>query len=100
MTGVKSSVPEGFVLLENDKRGYPFPEIWRGQSHPLLRHVQASVRNVYICFQDPDPKVQAKDYVYVRDKIKLPEGTDEGIAKAGEFNSTADSPLLCVSRAP
>ena len=88
-----SSIPEGFERVEIDNRAHPLPVMWRGKFHPLLKHIQASVRWVYICLQDPDPKVMAKQYTYVRDNLTLPEGTDEGIEEAGESTGRIISAL-------
>ena len=60
------------------------PTIWHGNSHPQLTNPNVFVRNVYIFVYDPDPAVMAAKYVHVRDNVKLPAGTDDGLSNASK----------------
>ena len=83
-TGIKSVMPPDYELVPRSKTVAHLPELWRGRWHPLLEHVRASVRWVYICLQDPDPKVMAANYLFVKNEVSLPEGTEEGLDHAGK----------------
>ena len=78
-------IPDGFKLIDMPKESSSYlPTIWHGNSHPQLANPNVFVRNVYIFVYDPDPEVMAAKYVHVRDNVKMPLGTDEGLSEASK----------------
>ena len=77
-------IPDRVKLINMPKESSSYlPTIWRGNSLPQL-NPNIFVCNIYIFVYDPDPAVMAAKYVHVRDNVKLPAGTDDGLSNASK----------------
>ncbi len=74
--------PPPFAPLKFHGRDPRLPQIWLLGGHPLLLHAPFFKR-VFLVMHDSRIPSMKKFYSMVKNELRLPRGTDEGIAAAG-----------------